>query len=106
MHIEHENLHYEAPKFFYWTRVHLTFEDGSKAAVLVGAGRNYISDHFKVPGDVGLKQSHVHRWLQEALVEIAASIFDASQPVYYKIYSLSDEGQVNGLKFLMEDVTP
>ena len=101
-----ENIHYEGPRRFYWTRVHVTLEDGSETVVLVGAGANYISDHFRVPGNQELQQTQIDAWLQEALVDIAASTLDAAQSVYYKIYAQTPEGQANGFKFLSEEVTP
>lgn len=106
MHIQPENLHYEGPRRFYWTRVHVTLEDGSETVVLVGAGANYISDHFRIPGNQELQQTHMDDWLQEALVDIAASTLDGAQPVHYKIYAQSPEGQANGFKFLSEEVIP
>jgi hypothetical protein len=106
MQIKPEKIHHDHPRKFYWTRVRLTFEDGSESTVLVGAGKNYLADHFKVPSDKRLQESHIDEWLQEALVEIAASIKDSSSNVYYKVYHLTDEGRVNGMKFLMEEVVP
>ena len=106
MHLQPENIHYDYERGFYWTRVHATFEDGTETIVLVGAGKNYLNDHFKIPSDQQLQDAHVDKWLQEALIHIAATVSDASQEVHYLVYSLSDEGKQNGHKFLMEEVIP
>ena len=105
MHLQPENLHYEPTRRFYWTRVHITFEDKSETVVLVGAGKNYLSDHFKIPSDKQLQEPHLKQWLDEAPADMI-TIPDASQKVYYKVYAQSQEGIIDGMKFLTEEVVP
>ena len=81
--------------------------DGSHRTVaIIGAGRAYINDFFKIPSDKQLEEKHKKQWLERAFADLRKefSTFEKGK-VYRKVYAFSPEGKKNGLEFLKE-VTP
>jgi hypothetical protein len=101
-----EDIHYEGTNMFRWTRIQVQSDDGKEAVVLIGAGKNFLNDHFHIPSDSRLEQTHLNQWLEQAIEDIKKEVPEIENGgVYYKVYAQSPEGQANGMTFLKE-VTP
>ena len=92
---------------FRWTRVQILSDDERQAVAPVGAGRNFLNDHFRIPSGSSLEQAHLNQWLERAIAELKTEITEIeSGAVYYKVYANTAEGEANGLNFLREEVSP
>lgn len=100
-----ENIYYEFNRKTYWTRIYVRSEGGKESTVLVCASRNFLSDHFKLHGEI--EESHKKEWLMEVirdLEKVGEKLLET--PVYLKVYATTSEGIANGMDFLKKEVTP
>jgi len=98
-----EDIYYEPKKRTYWTRIYIKSEDGRESIVLVSASRMFLSDYFKLRGEV--EESHRKEWLVEVirdLKEMGEELLESS--VSFKVYASTSEGQANGMDFLKNEV--
>ncbi len=104
MNLIQENIHYEVLKMVYWVRVHLTLED-RQSVVLVCASKNYISDLFKLTSPI--QEADQKAWMTEVLKDLKAEgEVLLNNDVNYRVYSFTNEGRINGLEFLKNEITP
>ncbi|MDP2655703.1 MAG: hypothetical protein Q8P17_04250 [bacterium] len=107
MQLTPEEVYYEVPRKFYWTRIYAVKDDGSEATIVVGASRNFLNDYFRIPSGEGIREEHKNQWLERALADVDEKSESIEKgATHYKVYSMTEEGRANGLKFLREEVLP
>ena len=102
-----EEIYYESTRRFFWTRVYVIEPDGSHRTVaIIGAGRAYINDLFKIPSSKQLEEKHKQQWLEGVIADLRKEFktFEKGK-IFRKAYAFSAEGFKNGLEFL-EEVAP
>jgi len=104
MNLIQEDIQYEFLRMTYWVRVHLKFEN-RQSVVLVCASKNYISDYFHLTAPI--QEADKKTWMKKVLADLKQEgEILLEKDVNYKVYSLTDEGYINGLEFLQKEVTP
>ena len=99
-----EDIQYEFLRMTYWVRVHLKSEN-RQSVVLVCASKNYISDYFHLTAPI--QEADKKAWMKKVLVDLKQEgEVLLEKDVNYKVYSLTNEGHINGLEFLQKEVTP
>ena len=107
MKITPEEIHFEFNRNTYWTRIAAESDSGRKSTILVCAPRNCISDHYRIP--TMANQDDAQRFFDEVVLADIRQEFEGGEldrEVYYKVYSMTPEGQQNGMEFLQNEVTP
>src|SRR3989338_10054055 len=104
MNLIQEDIQYEFLRMTYWVRVHLKFEN-RQSVVLVCASKNYISDYFHLTAPI--QEADKKAWMKKVLADLEKEGENLLEnDVNYKVYSLTNEGHINGLEFLQKEVTP
>lgn len=107
MKITPEEVHFEFNRKTYWTRIAAESDPGRKSKILVCVPRNCISDHYRIL--TVASDGDARRFFNEVVLADIRQEFEESeldQEVYYKVYSMTSEGQQNGMEFLRKEVTP
>lgn len=102
MRVEVEDVKEEFARDTYWTRIHLSAEDGRSTFVLVCVSLEYL---WNLKGTRHFDTEWLNQWMKEVGSEWQAkgdAIF--STPVHYEVYAMTSEGKVNGLEFLQTEV--
>lgn len=102
-----DGIHYDFDRSFYWARITTKDQEGNEGKALIGAGANYLADHFHVHSRADITDEHKNQWLEQAIERLRREMPGVrADMVYYQIDSFSPEGMQNGLHFLRTEVTP
>lgn len=105
MRITQESLHEESSRMTYWSRIHFESDDGlCRSTVLFCSSHEYLWDLFRAHDKNEVKFDEWQKAVVQKWKNLGEAIFAA--PVHYDVYVNSDDGKVNGLKFLKEEVVP
>lgn len=106
MKIEKGRIIEEFSRDMYWTRIIITSDDETKKSnILVAASEEYLWDLYKLHGGSQLNEEHFSKWLDSVIekwLALGEEIF--KQSVHYDVYSVTHEGETNGLEFLINKV--
>ena len=106
MKIEKEDIQYEFHRGLYWTRIFFTSDDGvKKTKVFTCASMEYLSDFYRIVSGDKLNQDDFDDWLSNIVKKwsiLGEEIFN--QDVHYDVYANTQEGEANGIDFLVKEV--
>lgn len=106
MKIQKEKIIQEFDRDLYWTRLFISSDNGSRETkILAAASEEYLRDVNKLPGGSKLAQSHLEQWLdsvEQKWTRLGEMVFN--QDVHYDVYSVTKEGEANGIDFLINEV--
>lgn len=106
MKIEKEDIKYEFHRGIYWTRIFFTSDDGiKKTKVFTCASMEYLQDLYKIVSGDKLKQEEFNAWL-DVVVKKWSKLGDEifNQDIHYDVYSNTQEGEANGIDFLVKEI--
>jgi len=87
----------------YWTRIVFLSEDESKKTqIFACASLEYLEDLYQIGNETGLAEHHLKTWLNNVIEKwssLGINLFD--QDIHYAVYANTDEGEANGLDFLI-----
>lgn len=96
----------EFDRDLYWTKIVLLSEDETKKTqVLACASEEYLTDLYRLPGRQGLTREHLDRWLDSVMAKwstLAEKLFE--KDVHYDVYATTQEGEANGIDFLLKEI--
>lgn len=88
----------------YWTRVvFLNDDESQKTQVLTCASLEYLEDLYRIGNGTKLAETHLAEWLDNVIKKwllLDKDLF--KQDIHYDVYANTEEGEANGLDFLME----
>src|SRR5579871_6605771 len=98
-----EKIHKEFNRDTFWTRILFKSEEGKESVVLVCASHEYL---FNMTGKHDFADSDLQKWVEQVIQKWDGQSDIFRKKVHYDVYALSEEGQLNGLRFLQEEVKP
>lgn len=90
----------------YWTKiVFLSDDETKKTSVFVCASQEYLDDFYRIAGTLRPEQKHLDDLVKRVVAKwstLGEDVF--KQDVHYDVYANTQEGEANGLDFLLGKV--
>ena len=106
MKIKRDKLHEEFDRDLYWTIIIFFSDDESqKTRIFICSSQEYLDDYYKIAADKNLSQQNIEDWLNKVIEKwstLGEEIFN--QDSHYDVYANTEEGEANGLDFLLKRV--
>ena len=106
MKVEKKEVEENFSKDLFWTRTIFTSDDDlEKSEVLMGASQEYFDESQELSGNQKLTKEILDKWLNIAIskwLKLGKEIFE--QDVHFDFYATSQEGEANGIRFLLTKV--